>query len=173
MARIASAPLAWAASASRSCASVRLSVSILVIPRSSPPTIDLNPAPSCEPMWRDRTVMPNTSPRTSVTSYPGRSFMVERIMVFLSGGRTGAPHPPGSRTYPGGVVLAPEGRRLLRIEARNSQVPIERKPEWIKIRLRTGPEYTALKELVRGQGLHTVCEEAGCPNIFECWEDRE
>jgi lipoyl synthase len=62
---------------------------------------------------------------------------------------------------------------LLRIEARNSQVPIERKPEWIKTRLRIGPEYTALKELVRGQGLHTVCEEAGCPNIFECWEDRE
>jgi lipoic acid synthetase len=62
---------------------------------------------------------------------------------------------------------------LLRIEARNSQVPIERKPEWIKTRLRTGPEYTALKQLVRGQGLHTVCEEAGCPNIFECWEDRE
>ena len=62
---------------------------------------------------------------------------------------------------------------MLRIEARNSQVPIERKPEWIKTRLRTGPEYTALKQLVRGQGLHTVCEEAGCPNIFECWEDRE
>jgi lipoic acid synthetase len=62
---------------------------------------------------------------------------------------------------------------LLRIEARNSQVPIERKPEWIKTRLRTGPEYTALKHLVRRQGLHTVCEEAGCPNIFECWEDRE
>ena len=59
---------------------------------------------------------------------------------------------PGHGTYPGGVVLAPEGRRLLRIEARNSQVPIERKPEWIKTRLRTGPEYTALKELVRGQG---------------------
>jgi lipoic acid synthetase len=62
---------------------------------------------------------------------------------------------------------------MLRIEARNSQVPIERKPEWIKTRLRTGPEYTALKTLVRAQGLHTVCEEAGCPNIFECWEDRE
>jgi lipoic acid synthetase len=62
---------------------------------------------------------------------------------------------------------------LLRIEARNSQTPIERKPPWIKTRLRTGPEYTALKDLVRRQGLHTVCEEAGCPNIFECWEDRE
>ena len=80
---------------------------------------------------------------------------------------------PGSQTYPGTVVLAPQGRRLLRIEARNSQVPVERKPPWIKTRLRTGPEYTALKDLVRRQGLHTVCEEAGCPNIFECWEDRE
>jgi lipoyl synthase len=71
------------------------------------------------------------------------------------------------------VVLAPDGRRLLRLEARNSQVPIERKPPWIKTRLRTGPAYTELKHLVRREGLHTVCEEAGCPNIFECWEDRE
>ena len=71
------------------------------------------------------------------------------------------------------MVLAPDGRRLLRIEARNSEVPIERKPPWIRTRLRTGPEYTELKQLVRREGLHTVCEEAGCPNIFECWEDRE
>ncbi|HUZ25913.1 MAG TPA: lipoyl synthase [Streptosporangiaceae bacterium] len=71
------------------------------------------------------------------------------------------------------MVLAPEGRRMLRVEARNSQTPIERKPPWIKTRLRTGPEYTQLKQLVQREGLHTVCEEAGCPNIFECWEDRE
>src|SRR3712207_6135503 len=69
--------------------------------------------------------------------------------------------------------LAPSGRKLLRLEVRNSQVPIERKPEWIKTRLKTGPEYTELKSLVRREGLHTVCEEAGCPNIYECWEDRE
>jgi lipoyl synthase len=62
---------------------------------------------------------------------------------------------------------------MLRLEARNSQTPIERKPPWIKTKLRTGPQYTALKELVRRENLHTVCEEAGCPNIFECWEDRE
>jgi len=62
---------------------------------------------------------------------------------------------------------------MLRLEARNSQTPIERKPPWIKTRLRTGPEYLALKNLVQREGLHTVCEEAGCPNIFECWEDRE
>ena len=71
------------------------------------------------------------------------------------------------------MVLAPGERRLLRIEARNSQTPIERKPPWIKTRLRTGPQYSELKRLVRTKGLHTVCEEAGCPNIFECWEDRE
>jgi lipoic acid synthetase len=62
---------------------------------------------------------------------------------------------------------------MLRLEARNAEVPIEKKPPWIKTRLRTGPEYSALKDLVRAEGLHTVCEEAGCPNIYECWEDRE
>src|SRR4051794_26126659 len=72
-----------------------------------------------------------------------------------------------------GSPIGPGGRKLLRLEVRNSQVPIERKPEWIKTRLKTGPEYTELKSLVRREGLHTVCEEAGCPNIYECWEDRE
>ncbi|TKG61849.1 lipoyl synthase [Prauserella endophytica] len=65
------------------------------------------------------------------------------------------------------------GRRLLRLEVRNSETPIERKPSWIRTRARTGPQYTELKGLVRSGGLHTVCEEAGCPNIYECWEDRE
>ncbi|MDT4996671.1 MAG: lipoyl synthase [Pseudonocardiales bacterium] len=65
------------------------------------------------------------------------------------------------------------GRRLLRIEARNAQTPIERKPEWIKTRARMGPQFTELQALVKREGLHTVCQEAGCPNIYECWEDRE
>jgi lipoyl synthase len=51
--------------------------------------------------------------------------------------------------------------------------PGARKPEWLKTRARFGPNYADLKQLMRGQSLHTVCEEAGCPNIFECWEDRE
>lgn len=71
------------------------------------------------------------------------------------------------------MTLAPEGRKLLRIEARNAAVPIERKPEWIKTRAKMGPEYTQLRALVVREGLHTVCQEAACPNIFECWEDRE
>jgi len=71
------------------------------------------------------------------------------------------------------TAVAPEGRKLLRVEARNSAVPIEKKPPWIKTRARMGPEFTELKALVKREGLHTVCEEAGCPNIYECWEDRE
>ena len=68
---------------------------------------------------------------------------------------------------------APEGRKLLRLEVRNAETPIERKPEWIKTRARMGPAYKELQNLVKSEGLHTVCQEAGCPNIFECWEDRE
>jgi lipoyl synthase len=71
------------------------------------------------------------------------------------------------------MTIAPEGRKLLRIEARNTQTPIERKPEWIKTRANMGPEYTRLRSLVKSEGLHTVCQEAACPNIFECWEDKE
>ena len=67
----------------------------------------------------------------------------------------------------------PVERKLLRIEARNSEIPIERKPAWIKTKAKMGPEYQALHALVKGENLHTVCQEAGCPNIFECWEDRE
>lgn len=71
------------------------------------------------------------------------------------------------------MTTHPDDRKLLRIEARNSQTPIERKPEWIKTRANMGPEYTRLLSLVKSEGLHTVCQEAACPNIFECWEDKE
>ena len=71
------------------------------------------------------------------------------------------------------MTIAPEGRRLLRLEVRNAETPIEKKPAWIKTRALMGPEYTALKSLVKAEGLHTVCEAAACPNIYECWEDRE
>ncbi|MFZ0158490.1 MAG: lipoyl synthase [Kineosporiaceae bacterium] len=71
------------------------------------------------------------------------------------------------------MSVTPDGRRLLRIEARNAETPIERKPEWIRITAKMGPQYHDLQGLVKREGLHTVCQEAGCPNIFECWEDRE
>ena len=78
-----------------------------------------------------------------------------------------------SPRYAEHVTIAPEGRKLLRLEVRNASVPIEKKPSWIKTTARMGPEYRDLRELVRKEDLHTVCQEAGCPNIFECWEDRE
>ncbi|WP_285508324.1 lipoyl synthase [Actinokineospora sp. NBRC 105648] len=71
------------------------------------------------------------------------------------------------------MTVAPEGRKMLRLEVRNAQTPIEKKPSWIKTKAKMGPEYRELKGLVKREGLHTVCEEAGCPNIYECWEDRE
>lgn len=71
------------------------------------------------------------------------------------------------------VPAEPGHRKLLRLEARNSQTPIERKPAWIRTRATMGPSFRDLKSLVRREDLHTVCEAAGCPNIYECWEDRE
>ncbi|HJF17135.1 MAG TPA: lipoyl synthase [Globicatella sulfidifaciens] len=49
---------------------------------------------------------------------------------------------------------------------------ILRKPEWLKIKLNTNKNYTDLKKMMRAENLHTVCEEARCPNIHECWADR-
>ncbi|MDP9442999.1 MAG: lipoyl synthase [Actinomycetota bacterium] len=71
------------------------------------------------------------------------------------------------------MTIAPDGRKLLRLEVRNAGTPIEKKPDWIKTRARMGPQYRQLQALVQDEQLHTVCQEAGCPNIFECWEDRE
>src|SRR4029453_13914519 len=86
--------------------------------------------------------------------------------------RGGLPVSSGSRLA-GVTTVAPDGRRLLRIEARNAETPIERKPPWIKVKATMGPGFTDLRGLVQREGLHTVCQEAGCPNIYECWEDRE
>lgn len=47
-----------------------------------------------------------------------------------------------------------------------------RRPPWLKVRLKTGPNYLELKALMRKMSLNTVCEEANCPNIFECWQNR-
>lgn len=71
------------------------------------------------------------------------------------------------------MTVTADGRRMLRIEAKNSQTPIEAKPRWIRTTAKMGPEYRDMKNRVSGAGLHTVCQEAGCPNIHECWEDRE
>jgi lipoyl synthase len=48
-----------------------------------------------------------------------------------------------------------------------------RRPEWLKVRIQQGENFLELREIMRERGLHTVCEEASCPNIYECWEARE
>ena len=49
----------------------------------------------------------------------------------------------------------------------------QRKPPWLKVKMQLGPNYAGLKQLVKREGVHTICEEASCPNIYECWEERE
>ncbi|MCQ4617801.1 lipoyl synthase [Corynebacterium sp. CCUG 59401] len=71
------------------------------------------------------------------------------------------------------MTVAEEGRKLRRVEKRNAQTPIESKPRWIRNAVKTGPEYEDMRRKVSGASLHTVCQEAGCPNIHECWESRE
>ena len=57
-------------------------------------------------------------------------------------------------------------------KAHRADTPIQRKPEWIRVKAPVGREFAITKEIVRDNGLVTVCEEAGCPNIGECWEKK-
>ncbi|HYY79322.1 MAG TPA: lipoyl synthase [Actinomycetes bacterium] len=74
--------------------------------------------------------------------------------------------------------VVPPGARTLEVLPRTPAPPpteatFARKPPWLKVRASFGPNYRELKGLMRDAELHTVCEEAGCPNIYECWEARE
>jgi lipoic acid synthetase len=60
---------------------------------------------------------------------------------------------------------------LYQIMGRHRRDPLpERKPDWLKVKAPGGPNYLRLKSMMRDMGLHTVCEEAHCPNVGECWE---
>jgi lipoic acid synthetase len=85
-------------------------------------------------------------------------------------------HPPeGQASVP--IVLRPGARALDRRLARAGVDPAaglpvgERKPAWLRVEARMGGDYLELRKTMRGLGLVTVCEEAGCPNIYECWAD--
>ena len=56
-----------------------------------------------------------------------------------------------------------------RHDGQEPQLPTGRRPEWLRVRPAESPNYRRLYDLMRGQNLHTVCEEAGCPNLGECW----
>jgi lipoic acid synthetase len=73
---------------------------------------------------------------------------------------------------PGGTPVRLLGRLASAGVDSSTSLPIaERKPEWLRVKADMGPEYRALKKTMRSNGLVTVCEEAGCPNIFDCWND--
>jgi lipoic acid synthetase len=57
-------------------------------------------------------------------------------------------------------------------KAHRPDVPVARKPDWIRVRAPVSRGYLDTQAIVRAHGLHTVCEEAGCPNIGECWEKK-
>lgn len=62
--------------------------------------------------------------------------------------------------------------RKQREKARKMEEQKQNRPEWLKIKAKTGENYKSLEHIMRSQTLHTVCEEAKCPNIYECWDQR-
>ena len=70
------------------------------------------------------------------------------------------------------VMASPPLVQLQRPRPTHPHAQIDRKPPWLKVPAPGGPNYVALKQLMRDHELHTVCEEAHCPNIGECWEHR-
>ena len=74
------------------------------------------------------------------------------------------PHEP--------ITIAMGGRGVFDAPAADGSSPLRRHPDWIKARIPSGENYQDLKRLMRGLTLNTVCEEAHCPNIGECWEQR-
>ncbi|HEX2094076.1 MAG TPA: lipoyl synthase [Longimicrobiaceae bacterium] len=87
--------------------------------------------------------------------------------------------PTHDETFPYGYtpkgkdtgVVKSKGKPTLHLPDGSEGIPLRaRKPEWLKVRAPGGPNYLRLQKLMREQRLHTVCEEAHCPNIGECWE---
>lgn len=93
--------------------------------------------------------------------------MSEPITIDPAARAPGGYHPGEKNTG----VVKPKGTARIRAHEGLTTIPIrDRKPEWLKVRSPGGAKYLHLKQLMRSQSLHTVCEEAGCPNIGECWE---
>jgi lipoyl synthase len=92
--------------------------------------------------------------------------------AYMSGERS-APETPYGYAPEGkntGIVKS-KGKPTLHLQDGQSGIAMRaRKPEWLKVRAPGGPNYLRLQKLMREQRLHTVCEEAHCPNIGECWE---
>ena len=73
-------------------------------------------------------------------------------------------------SFPSGITAPPPPRHPEK--ARRPDNPIPRKPDWLRVKAPGSPEYQATRRLMREHALNTVCEEAGCPNIGECWKQK-
>ncbi|HLH67223.1 MAG TPA: lipoyl synthase [Solirubrobacteraceae bacterium] len=79
----------------------------------------------------------------------------------------GRTHQTRSRANPGGAA---DVLRVMGVDPRGVQPLRARKPPWFKVPAPGGPRYRSLARLIESEGLHTVCREAACPNIGECWQ---
>ena len=91
----------------------------------------------------------------------------QRAAFSRGAGRSAAPFEIDELVACG--AFSPEGRELVPLTLKGLLPGEPEKPDWMKVRLDLGPRYRDIKRLVEGLALNTVCEEAGCPNIFECW----
>src|SRR4029450_13240863 len=83
--------------------------------------------------------------------------------------RTEARRQPSRRARASGVGPREHRKKMARLIQLTPARPRQPKPEWLKVRAPGSPSYLRLKGLMRELNLHTVCEEAQCPNIGECW----
>ena len=102
--------------------------------------------------------------RARLARMPGRDHNPHKRRLYL---------PIVSTVADSGTLTLEDSHVAHSVGCSQTAQPATRRPEWLKVKARTGPNYTELKQLMRGLSLHTVCEEAGCPNIYECWEERE
>lgn len=124
---------------------------------------------------------------TSITEVLGRPVTIEEVVEELSRRFASTFEPSGADVQLGAFVRGQGRPRRFEVDrlveegtfdpsperspsTERGLLPGEpERPEWMKVRAHMGPEYSDLKKLMRGMDLNTVCEEAGCPNIFECW----
>ncbi len=83
-----------------------------------------------------------------------------------------APFHPPSDDGPSPFPILQDGEIATTPRSRAHRKDEPRRPEWLKIRLDTGENFREVKKMIEGLGLHTVCQEARCPNLHECWADR-
>ena len=70
------------------------------------------------------------------------------------------------------MAVLNQHQRTIKEASEKEKIPLGKRPDWLKVKLPTGENYSYLKQLVKGQHLNTVCEEARCPNIAECWNNK-